>query len=312
MIGREYKNTHMIDYLCCPQCKSDLEMSKNTLVCFACDATYKIKDGIPILLKDLNSEKKLSLKKWDTFYDNLSENERFNQFADMYYNDHFPGIYDQLNAAKPINNINYLEIGCGPFLMGQRISESCTLVIGIDFSFSALKLAKMMLDKKRNTNYLLIQADILDMPIKSNVIDLIYGGGVIEHFKDTQTIIDELYRVLAASGVTCNSVPCFNLAALYRQKWGNIPNVPVLKQMAEFLHIKVLKGRHMTFGYELSFLSRTIKNIHKKSGFNEVLIKRFNVPLTLEFIPDSLKRPVTWLALNCSLFWPMIFVVGKK
>jgi ubiquinone/menaquinone biosynthesis C-methylase UbiE len=171
-----------------------------------------------------------------------------------------------------------------------------------------------MFDRRGIKNYLLIQGNILKMPIKSEKIDFIYGGGVIEHFKKTQQSINELYRVLKKNGVSFNTVPYLNLSSLtYRQIWGNIPNFPVLKQIAEFIHIRLLGGRHMIFGYEFSFLGSTLIKLHKKAGFSEIYIDRFRTKLVFVFVHnDFFKKKLLWLADNNRLFWPMVKVVGRK
>lgn len=47
MVKRE-----LLDILCCPECKGDLEYKpeKNTLTCKKCHKVYEVKDDIPIML----------------------------------------------------------------------------------------------------------------------------------------------------------------------------------------------------------------------------------------------------------------------
>ncbi|MCX7760216.1 MAG: Trm112 family protein [Hydrogenothermaceae bacterium] len=40
----------MLDILCCPACKSDLEDRGEYLICKNCKLKYPVEDGIPILL----------------------------------------------------------------------------------------------------------------------------------------------------------------------------------------------------------------------------------------------------------------------
>jgi uncharacterized protein YbaR (Trm112 family) len=42
----------LLDVLCCPKCKGDLDYkkAKNKLVCKACKKEYKVEEGIPIML----------------------------------------------------------------------------------------------------------------------------------------------------------------------------------------------------------------------------------------------------------------------
>ncbi len=300
-------------FLCCPKDKSTLEYSEKTLTCLKCHEKYEISDGIVTIIPDLTPDIKLSIDKWDEFYRKELDSHKFNEEYERYMKMHFIDVYRQVNRVKTIIDSVYMEIGCGPGFFMQKIAPECEFVIGIDFCPSALKIASRMLKEKNITNYLLIQADILRMPIHSNRIDLIYGGGVIEHFEDTQKCVNELYRVLREDGVSFNTVPYLNIGSLtYRQVWGNIPNFPVLKQIAEFVHIKLLKGKHMIFGYEMSFLASTLKKVHERAGFKNVSVEQFDVKMVFEFLPGFARKPFMWLAANSRFFWPMVKVYGSK
>lgn len=171
-----------------------------------------------------------------------------------------------------------------------------------------------MLDKKGITNYLLVLGDVNNLPLQDGVVDVVYGGGVIEHFKNTPVVVREIYRVLESGGLSFNTVPFLNLATLtYSQIWGNIPNLPILRQIAELVHLKLLKSKHMRFGYELSFTTPYLKKIHRQAGFREVKVGRFETTLMFDYFPFEFMRKVgKYLATNSRLFWPMVKVVGRK
>lgn len=305
----------LLKILICPDCRSALQLSGHRLICPHCQLNLPLLDGIPkIISGQLKTDLKLSQDKWEEFYQEQLEEEEYDKLYQTYLKDNYDNVFRELNKSKQINDIVFLEIGSGPMLLGQAIAKKCKLIIGIDISLSALKIAKKMLESKGITNYLLIWADINKMPIQNDSIDLLYGGGVIEHFKDTQSIVNEMHRVLKPGGISFNTVPYLNLGALtYRQLWGNIPNFPILKQLAEFLHIGLLGARHMTFGYELSFSASHLKTLHKKAGFKKVAVDKFDTKLMFEFIPfNFLKKVCLYLAKHYRLFWPMIKVIGEK
>lgn len=307
----------LLKILICPSCKSTLQLIGEELRCSnnTCMITFPVIDGIPIMITpQLAWDLKLTREKWEGLYKKQLENNEFEKLYQEYMSDHYENIYRQLSACKQIKDIVYLEIGCGQMFLGQAIAERCKLIVGIDVSLSALQIAKKMLDKKGITNYLLILGDIKRIPIKKNSIDLIYGGGVIEHFKGTQNIICEMYRILAKEGVSFNTIPYLNLGSLtYRQLWGNIPSFPVLKQLAELVHIKLLKSKYMKFGYELSFTANNISKLHKKAGFKKISVRKFDTKLMFDFIPfNFIKTYCIYLANNYRLFWPMIKVIAEK
>ncbi len=305
--------TNAQKFICCPVDKSNLIFAKHSFVCQKCKREFPVVGGIICVKDELDSDQKLSEKKWNEFYREKLARQKYLRQAREYYRFHFKDILKQLIEIRSLKDLVFLELGCGPAFLAQKIAEEAKLIIGIDFNLEALKVAKIMLDEKKIKNYLLINANILKMPIRSKSVDFVYGGGVIEHFKKTQESVDEIYRVLKNGGISFNTVPCLNLGSLsYRQIWGNIPNIFPLKQMAEFVHIKVLKEKHMIFGYEFSFLPFTLKRIHMKSGFQKIKIDKFEVYLKFEFLPKPLRKFAIWLSNNSPLFWPMIKVIAIK
>ena len=302
-------------YICCPLCKADLLPTDANLRCVSCNAKYKIiNENILSIVPNITEDIKLSIDKWDQLYKSQLENTTYDRDLVTYEQLYFADVKSQLVEAKVLTrDVIYLEIGCGPFFLGQKLAKDVKLIIGIDFSPAALQIAKTMLDAKGITNYILIQGDILSLPLKDNTVDLIYGGGVLEHFKDTVTAVKQLYCVLRSGGVSFNTVPYLNIGTLtYRQLWGNIPNFFGLKQLAEFIHIKLLKGRHMIFGYEFSFLESTIKRIHKQAGFKQITVARFKVQTVFDFIPKIFRKFAAYLCNSSRLFWPMIKVIAQK
>lgn len=281
-----------------------------------CHKKYEIIDNdIFKIVPHLTNDLRLSITKWDQLYKKQLEDDSYITDEKKYIKNYFRDEYRQINECKKITkDLVYLEIGCGPMFFAQQISSKVKLVIGMDFSPAALKIAQKMFIEKGIKNYLFIQGDILNMPLKDDTVDLIYGCGVIEHFKNTQRCINELYRVLKKQGVSYNTVPYLNLGTLtYRQIWGNIPNLPILKQVAEFIHIKLLKEKYMVYGYEYSFLARTLRKIHRLAGFKKIRIEKVETLLLFTYIPSKLlKRICTYIATNNRLFWPAIKVIGQK
>lgn len=296
----------------CPFCGGVLELKRKK--CNACGKSIKTfgKNIYSFLPEFREKDIRLSQEKWEKLYKKTDRKkilQDFNAYRDLYFQD----TYDQVKEAFRLKNCVYLEIGCGEFVFGNLIAKDCKLVIGVDFSVSALLSARKLMEENGVKNYLLIHADINRLPFADNQIDLIYGGGVIEHFDSTERVVRELYRVLRKGGVSFNTVPYLNLGALtYRQIWGNIPDLPVLKQIYEFIHMKIFRGKTMRFGYEKSFTAGKLRRIHRKAGFREVRTDNFRVKLILEFLPGALKGIATWLCEHSRLFWPMIKVIGKK
>ncbi len=306
-----------LDFLCCPDCRGDLELKNKTLICKSCNSKYFIIGDTPILLpSSMANDVRLSQQKWDLDYKVKIDKKNTLNLKKAYKSTYSDPEFSYIGGIfRSFRNKKYLEIGSGTFFVGQRIAELGAFVVGIDYSVNALRLAKFYLEEEKIENYLLICGDITRMPFKDNTFDLLYGGGVIEHFKDTIGIVKENYRVLKKGGVAFNTVPYLNLGSLtYRQVWGNIPNAPVLKEIAEFVHIRMLKGRRMIYGYEYSFTKSKMKDIFKKAKFlnKNIEVANFKVPLLFEYIRIPLFKKIAISLANSNLFWPVIYIKAKK
>lgn len=302
--------------LACPVCKNKLVQQKTNLVCEKCSREYGFKSGFPILIPDLTEDMKLTMKKWDQLYVNKLKTGEYRRDMLDYQANHQPAIVEQVNEVyKPQRSDVYLEIGCGPAYLGLYYGKKGVTIVGIDISISALKIAQRLAQQYKIKNTLFVCGDITQMPFATEVFDLVYGGGVIEHFRDTQAVVSDSYRILKTKGVSFNSVPCLNIGTIYRFKWGNIPNIPVVQQIAEFINLQLLRGRHMTFGYELSFLRSTLISLHTKAGFSvkKIRVGKYRTIILLERIRNTwLRKLFTYLCSENELFWPMYKVIAVK
>lgn len=301
--------------LCCPNCQKELSHIKDGLKCSSCKKNYPIVNRVPdFSLAIEEKELRLSKQKWDKKYKEDSKKDITEElnFLDKKF---FNMTWKQIEKTRKLrNNEIFMEVGCGTFYLGKHLANEGKTVVGIDMSMEALQLARKVFDKEKLKNYLLVCGNILNMPFKGDSFNLIYGGGVIEHFKDTKEALVELSRVLKKGGVSYNTVPYLNLGTLtYRQLWGNIPRFPVIEEIFTFIHTNLLKAKHMRFGYELSFTRKYLEDIHKKNGFQKATTGKFECTLDFEYIPfKPLRNIAIKLATNSSLFWPMIYVAGKK
>lgn len=304
----------LLDVIRCNSCGSRMMYSKNQLVCLKCGLKYSYCDGILRTLPKLSGEKVLSHKKWEDFYKKWQKEKSYIKEYENIKNNYLINGGGQIERESGLSKETiYLEIGCGSFFLGQILAKKCKLVIGIDFSLKGLKIARRMLKAQEIKNFILIHGDVFKIPLKNESVNLIYGGGVIEHFQKTQECLKELFRVTSKKGIVINAVPILNIGSLtYRQLWGNIPDFPVLKQITEFIHIKILGKRHMVFGYEMSFPVKKLKRMHLKVGFKEVFIKRLECPIMLDFLPVKVRSLFRWVAKNFRQFWPMALVIAKK
>ncbi len=297
--------------LACPKCHSALAQNKSELICIKCKSRYPIIDGIPDLMpKELPDDVILSERKWSKKYKEAEKNIEKIIAEDAFYINDTISLFSKL--WPNITNRTYLELGCGTFPLGRVFAKKGATVIGIDFSMPALRIAQS-LAKRDGVRVFLVRGDIRHLPFASNQIGYVYGGGVLEHFKDVGGAVRELNRVMKVGGKAVNTVPYISLGTLtYRQLWGNIPNIPVLKQLAELIHIRILGGRHMIFGYELSFTAGQMRRLFQKAGFRILSIGPLPHKIMLERVKSVRLRILFQRLARTRLFWPMILVHAQK
>lgn len=88
-----------------------------------------------------------------------------------------------------------LDIGCGTGALLEQLTERGDQVWGLDNSQEGLQFCR----KRGLTN--LVLADATQLPFESGYFDLITAIGIIEHLKDDQAALAEIWRVLKPRGV---------------------------------------------------------------------------------------------------------------
>ena len=304
----------LVEILACPICKGDVRLEGEKLVCTKCGRRFPIIDGIPIMLGGkLSEDLKLSQERWDQEYRKRYNLEDINLSRDLELKGSYFHVKNILRKHIRPKEGYFLEIGSGPAKISYLLAKEGIKTVGIDFSLNALRLGKNLFEKE-GVMGLFVCGNILEMPFKKNIFQFSYGGGVIEHFKDTQEAVNEIYRVTAAGGFTTNTVPYLSLSTIYRVlRWGNIPDIPGIREATEFFEITLFDGKFMRFGYEKSFTLSKIRKIFRKAGFKNIQIGLFRTYYPLEVISSSvMKEAISKIANSSRLFWPMIYVNGEK
>ena len=218
------------------------------------------------------------------------------------------------NFYKFNKNTVYLEIGCGPAYIGDYLLKTYNCIfVGVDINYSMLITLKKLFEKNGYKKFILIHADINDLPINDNGVDYIYGGGVIEHFSNTEHILQELFRVIRKGGVSFNSVPAFNLWWISRF-FNNIPSAFILKNIFEFLHINLLKNKILNkyYGYELSFSLNKLISLHKRVGFSVIKVGPFAFHPSSSKTNNNILKEIYFKISNNHITSPIYYIAATK
>jgi len=101
--------------------------------------------------------------------------------------------------ARTIRNDELcLDAGCGSGLIARHLRN----IVGLDISRTELELAK-----KYAPHGEYIQGDVLNLPLRSCVVDSVICTEILEHVSKASLVIDEFNRVLKNGGLLIGSVP---------------------------------------------------------------------------------------------------------
>lgn len=293
--------------LACPSCYFSLKQSGNKLICSKCGEIFKVINNIPILIpKKLEDDLLLTQKKWNEEYDGGNINVDIK--SQPYLRDSFRHLMKFLPSKKGV----FLELGCGAaknsFLLNK---ETNIKIVGIDISIKAVKLAYKLF-KKENRQGFFVCGDIRHLPFKDNAFDYIYGGGTLEHFKDTGSAVSDLFRCIKKGGVLTSTVPYISLSTPYWLRYGNIPNIMGIKQILDFVHTGIFKGRFQPYGYETSFTEKQLTKLFENIGFVNIKFGRMETYYEIKMIKNEKLKNLFRKIAKLRIFWPFVYINGQK
>jgi len=197
---------------CCPDALLDLrafkrekdEIISGELKCSICHHTYLVQEGIPRMVPPAQKD---SLKNHDLKHQEVREANitYYDSVAEVYENEVaiVPFLQAELNQrridqmvktlAEKTQRELFLDLGCGTgnvLKFGQKYFQRA---IGVDISFNMLKQA-------RQSGLEVIQADILSLPFKSEVFDVVSIFSVLHHIYDYSLVFGQISRILKKEG----------------------------------------------------------------------------------------------------------------
>jgi len=111
-------------------------------------------------------------------------------------------IIQKIIIEQNSDSITILDVGSGDGQFLSYIKSKCTKKVKFDFIGIDKYVNKKFFDFK------LLNNDIEEkLPIKSNSIDIVIAGEIIEHVKNTDLLINELKRVIKKNGSIVLSTP---------------------------------------------------------------------------------------------------------
>ncbi|MEK7092036.1 MAG: methyltransferase domain-containing protein [Patescibacteria group bacterium] len=248
----------------------------------------------------------LSKKKWEVLH--TRENLRRNLTTDPTVQSYWQFL---ARYKKHWRRGTVLDLGCGVAFVASVLAKEGAQIVGIDIAEQAI-IKSRKLFKERKVKGKFIQGDLLHLPFRTNSFNFIWSCMSLEYVRDTQQAVKEAYRVLNKKGTMVAVVPVVSFTTLtYHQLRGDLPNIPLIKQIMEWFHLKLMKGKFMAYGYEQSFTPGQLRRLFEGAGFGVNAIDYFPMHYPIAFIP-ALVRPFVQSVLRFRPFWPLVYIETVK
>ena len=181
-------------------------------------------------------------------------------------------IIDRISKPKQ----TFLDAGCGNGMFLQRVAERFPQLKlkGVDYSIHEVKEA-------RKQGFDVKQADFGEViPMKSNSVDWVYAGEVIEHLYDPDKLVTETHRMLRKGGYFLLSTP--NLCAWFNRlimPFGMQPLFLEPSTKSKLVGSGFLgrfKDGSMPVGHVRIFTLRALQDMLEMYGFNVIKVQGAN------------------------------------
>ncbi|MBC8138173.1 MAG: methyltransferase domain-containing protein [Fibrella sp.] len=197
----------LLSFLQCPETGAALTgwdgvTESGTLTASDSGRTYPVRDGIPCLLPP-------SLRDSATTEDAEKRSEMHARDAQVGDYDNMLGLRLFTSVEVPIT-LQYLRLepghlllegGCGTGRMTPFFADRVRGLLCVDFSMESLRVAKRKLSPEQAAKTLFVQADLSQLPLRSNVFDRVGTFGVYEHIPTEATrdrAVADMLRVMTA------------------------------------------------------------------------------------------------------------------
>ena len=133
----------------------------------------------------------------ETNYNHFTSDRPRNQIQ-LAFRSHFE-VFSEILTAYPVNGNKVIETGCGRGTLSNYFAVAGWDVTLLDYNQSVLDVAKKIFERQDlQVNY--TRGDALSLDIESDSFDIVTNIGLLEHFEDIQTVMNEQLRILRPGG----------------------------------------------------------------------------------------------------------------
>jgi len=187
-------------------------------------------------------------------------------------------IYERV-LADAVPAQRWLDVGCGNKLLpswrapqAERMVRSVKHVVGVDYDHESLA-------QHRNINQR-VRADITTLPFRDGYFDVVTANMVLEHVKDPDQLLREIYRVLAPGGMFIAHTPNLNGYATVLARL--VPEA-IKPRVVGWLHGRAEADVYRTY-YRINS-EAALRETGARAGFSRVTVRHLVSDAQLVMIP---------------------------
>ncbi len=189
-----------LHFLICPNCKNKLtikvvkeevigKIKDGTLECLYCSQEYPVIDFVPRFVPSENYASGFGLQ-W-----NIHCNTQYDSYTSLPLSE--TRFFESSGWSRKMPGELILEAGSGSGRFTEHAINTGAFVISFDFSNAVDANYK---HNGHNKNVLIVQADILNPPVKPKSFDKVFCFGVLQHTPNPQASFKSLVRFVKPGG----------------------------------------------------------------------------------------------------------------
>jgi SAM-dependent methyltransferase len=177
----------LVGLLACPECRGSLELLDSPtgagLICRACGSSYPVRGGVPRLA----SQPYVASfgRQWNSF-DVARDEEDLAVFK----------AKTGWDLAE-LSGKFVLDAGCGGGRYARLLGRAGANVVALDLSDAVEKAASLCADLP---NVLVVQADLLNLPLSARSVDFAFSIGVLHHSPNARAAFDQVAKCVKPGG----------------------------------------------------------------------------------------------------------------
>ena len=194
-------NRKALKFICCPTCKKTITEKKEELLCRFCERSYKIKNGIPILIdyKKLTPHLRKQIKYFEREKASVSKKYKLEHWQELY-------LERFLKHAKDKSLI--YDCGSGSGYMAIELAKRGYKVIASDLTYKSVYRIKRIAEKFKIENNMFFVCSLAEeIPLKDESVSEFISLAVLEHLSNESESIQEWKRVTKRQGLIFITVP---------------------------------------------------------------------------------------------------------